>query len=67
MQTEVYESDDYRNYFNLISHHSERKTGDMFHRAMFTIFLLRFVSLNPCRAPGVPWSWDCREVRIAAV
>ena len=41
IQTEVYDSGDYRNYFNLVSHHSERKTGDMFHRAMFTIFLLR--------------------------
>merc|ERR1719419_1048890 len=40
-QTEVYNSADYRNYFNLVSHHSERKTGDMFHRAMFSIFLLR--------------------------
>jgi len=40
-QSDVYKSDDYRNYFNLVSHHGERKTGDMFHRAMFTIFLVR--------------------------
>jgi len=40
-QKEVYESGDYRNYFNLVSHHSERKTADMFHRAMFSVFLLR--------------------------
>ncbi len=46
MQTEVYESGDYRNYFNLVSHHSERKTGDIFHRAMFTIFLLRFSNMS---------------------
>ena len=29
---QVYESSDYRNYFNLVSHHDERKTNDMFHR-----------------------------------
>merc|ERR1712012_1291634 len=40
-QKEVYESSDYRNYFNLVSHHDERKTNDMFHRAMFSVFLLR--------------------------
>jgi len=40
-QKEAYESGDYRNYFNLVNHHSERKTGDIFHRAMFTVFLLR--------------------------
>ena len=28
----MYESSDYRNYFNLVSHHDERKTNDMFHR-----------------------------------
>jgi len=40
-QTEVYDPSDYKNYFNLVSHHSERTTGDMFHRAMFSVFLLR--------------------------
>ena len=40
-QKDVYESGDYRNYFNLVSHHDERKTNDMFHRAMFSVFLLR--------------------------
>jgi len=40
-QTDVYESGDYRNYFNLVNHHSERKTGDVFHRSMFSVFLLR--------------------------
>jgi len=40
-QKEVYESGDYKNYFNLVSHHDERKTNDMFHRAMFSVFLLR--------------------------
>jgi len=40
-QTEAYESGDYRNYFNLVNHHDERKTNDMFHRAMFSVFLLR--------------------------
>jgi len=40
-QKDVYVSGDYRNYFNLVNHHSERKTGDIFHRSMFTVFLLR--------------------------
>jgi hypothetical protein len=40
-QTETYESGDYRNNFNLVNHHDERKTNDMFHRAMFSVFLLR--------------------------
>ena len=40
-QKEVYESSDYKNYFNLVNHHEERKIGDIFHRAMFTVFLLR--------------------------
>ena len=34
-------SGDYRNYFNLVNHHGQRKMGDIFHRAMFTVFLLR--------------------------
>lgn len=40
-QKEVYESGDYKNYFNLVNHHSERKTNDMFHRAMFSVFMVR--------------------------
>ena len=40
-QKEPYESGDYKNYFNLVNHHEERKIGDIFHRAMFTVFLLR--------------------------
>lgn len=40
-QTEVYQSGDYRNYFNLVNHHGKRPTGDIFHRAMFSVYLLR--------------------------
>jgi len=40
-QTEVYSSGDYRNYYNLVNHHEKRPTGDIFHRAMFSVFLLR--------------------------
>ena len=29
---EKYLSSDYRNYFNLVTHHSERQAGDIFHR-----------------------------------
>jgi tetratricopeptide (TPR) repeat protein len=36
-----YLSNDYRNYFNLVTHHSERKVGDIFHRAMLTVMFLR--------------------------
>ena len=38
---EKYLSKDYKNYFNLVSHSSERKPGDIFHRAMLTVMLLR--------------------------
>ena len=38
---ETYLSKDYRNYFNLVSHHGNRKTGDIFHRAMLTVMLIR--------------------------
>ena len=34
-------SNDYRNLYNLVTHHSERKVGDIFHRAMLTVMLLR--------------------------
>ena len=34
-------SDDYRNLYNLVTHHSERKIGDVFHRSMFSVMLLR--------------------------
>ena len=34
-------SDDYRNLYNLVNHHEERKIGDIFHRAMFAVMLLR--------------------------
>ena len=40
-QKEAYISGDYRNYYNLVNHHERRKMGDIFHRAMFTVFLLR--------------------------
>lgn len=40
-QNSQYKSQDYRNYFNLVTHHSERKVGDIFHRAMLTVMLLR--------------------------
>ena len=40
-QKEPYVSGDYRNYYNLVNHHDQRKMGDIFHRAMFTVFLLR--------------------------
>eukprot|EP00095_Tigriopus_kingsejongensis_P008472 maker-scaffold18_size714446-snap-gene-3.28 protein:Tk08472 transcript:maker-scaffold18_size714446-snap-gene-3.28-mRNA-1 annotation:"set and mynd domain-containing" len=36
-----YLSDDYGNLFNLVTHHDERKIGDIFHRAMFAIMMLR--------------------------
>uniref|UniRef100_A0A0K2TLD8 Protein-lysine N-methyltransferase SMYD4 n=1 Tax=Lepeophtheirus salmonis TaxID=72036 RepID=A0A0K2TLD8_LEPSM len=36
-----YLSDDYRNLYNLVTHHSERKTGDMFHRSMLAVMLLK--------------------------
>ena len=40
-QKAEYRSGDYKNYFNLVNHHSERETGDIFHRSMFSVFLLR--------------------------
>jgi len=39
--TEVYLSDDYRNFFNLVTHSGERKAGDVFHRAMLTVMMMR--------------------------
>ena len=36
-----YLSDDYTNIYNLVTHHSERKYGDVFHRSMFAVMLLR--------------------------
>lgn len=36
-----YLSDDYRNIYNLVTHHSERKMNDLFHRAMFSIMLVK--------------------------
>ena len=38
---EKYVSGDYKNYFNLVTHHEERKTGDIFHRAMLAVMLLK--------------------------
>jgi len=38
---EKYLSSDYRNYFNLVTHRAERKAGDVFHRAMLAVMLLR--------------------------
>jgi len=38
---EKYLSSDYRNYFNLCTHHSERKVGDIFHRALLAVMLMR--------------------------
>ena len=35
-------STDYKNMFNLVSHHEERNVGDVFHRAMFSIMMLRY-------------------------
>ena len=34
-------SDDYANLYNLVTHHSERKFADMFHRSMFAVMMLR--------------------------
>ncbi len=39
--SEKYLSSDYKNYFNLVSHHEKRKVGDMFHRAMLAAMLMR--------------------------
>lgn len=36
-----YLSKDYRNLYNLVTHHEERKAGDCFHRALLTCMLLR--------------------------
>ena len=36
-----YLSDDYINLYNLVTHHSERKVGDIFHRGMFVVMMLR--------------------------
>ncbi len=41
VQDERYLSSDYRNVYNLVTHHDERKFGDIFHRAMFSVMLLR--------------------------
>ena len=30
-----------RNLYNLVTHHEERKFGDIFHRSMFSVMLLR--------------------------
>ena len=30
-----------RNLYNLVTHHGERKFGDVFHRSMFSVMLLR--------------------------
>jgi len=40
-QTETYKTEDYRNLYNLVTHHSERSVPDIFHRCLFSIFLLR--------------------------
>ncbi len=40
-QAEKYLSSDYRNLYNLVTHHAERKTGDIFHRAMLAVMMLR--------------------------
>jgi len=40
-QKDAYISGDYKNYYNLVNHHDQRKIGDIFHRSMFTVFLLR--------------------------
>ena len=34
-------SSDYINLYNLVTHHSERKVGDTFHRSMFAVMMLR--------------------------
>jgi hypothetical protein len=40
-RTEVYTSDDYRNLFNLATHHHRMSNVENFHRAVFAIVLLR--------------------------
>ena len=40
-QKEPYVSGDYKNYYNLVNHHEKRQMGDIFHRSMFTVFMLR--------------------------
>ena len=41
LQVTKYLSDDYINLYNLVTHHSERKVGDTFHRSMFAVMMLR--------------------------
>ena len=36
-----YLSDDYTNLYNLVTHRSERKVGDTFHRSLFVVMMLR--------------------------
>ena len=40
-RTEEYLSTDYRNVFNLVSHHERMTQVENFHRAVFAVFLLR--------------------------
>ncbi len=42
-----YLSSDYRNLFNLVTHHGERKVGDIFHRALLTIMMIKYHSAVP--------------------
>ena len=40
-QVTKYLSDDYTNLYNLVTHRSERKVGDTFHRSLFVVMMLR--------------------------
>ena len=41
LQVTKFLSDDYANLYNLVTHHSERKVGDTFHRTMFIVMMVR--------------------------
>lgn len=60
-----YLSEDYGNLFNLVTHHNERKVGDVFHRAMFAVMFLRclkkFGYFGPDRTDISPENDDLSE------
>ena len=54
-----------RNLYNLVTHHGERKFGDIFHRSMFSVMLLRCLKrhgyFGPDRADVTPAGDDLSD------
>lgn len=53
---DAYVSSDYRNIFNLVTHHKEMGTNEKFHRTAFSVFLLR------CLQSQGYFGEDCSQV-----